>query len=189
MSEALPITTSIRPRILIVNIEEAAELAVEFDTVISAGPNAVEVSEYFTHPDHLVVEFDDAVHRSWGGPSRADVRTILDFAATRTERSILIHCHAGMSRSTATAIAILASWGFAPDRAFEHARAARPVDAVEEDRLFVPNALILSHADAILDSELLDHDPEVARDLAFADPDDWRYCSDDVWDDSHDLAG
>jgi hypothetical protein len=173
LSHAPSINPSIRPRILIVNIDEAAELAAEFDTVITAGPTADEVAEYFTHPDHLVVEFHDTIERSWGGPSRADVRTILDFAATRVDRSILIHCHAGMSRSTATAIAILASWGMTPEAAFEHARASRPADAIEDDRLFVPNALLLSHADALLDSELVEHDPEVARDLLHIDPECW----------------
>lgn len=173
---------SIRPRILIVNIEEAAELAAEFDTVITAGPTADEVAAYFTHPDHLVVEFHDTIHRSWGGPSRADVRTILEFAATRVDRSILIHCHAGMSRSTAAAIAILTSWGLAPDVAFEHARGARPAEAIDEDRLFVPNALLLSHADALLDSELVEHDPEIARDLLHIDPEGWAEDRDlDEW--------
>jgi predicted protein tyrosine phosphatase len=168
----------VRPRILIANLEEAALLALEFDTVITAGPQADEVAEWFTHPDHLVVEFHDVVHRGWGGPTRADVRTILDFAATRVDRSILIHCHAGMSRSTATAIAILTSWGLSPAEAFEHARTARPAEAHEEGRPFIPNALLLSHADALLDSGLLDHDPEIARELLYAGDDDW----DPAWD-------
>lgn len=179
MSDTPSTTASIRPRILIVNIEEAAELAAEFDAVITAGPLAEEVAEYFTHPDHLVVEFHDTLVRSWGGPSRADVRTILEFAATRVDRSILIHCHAGMSRSTATAIAILTSWGMTPEAAFEHARTARPEDAIEERRAFIPNALLLSHADAILDSALLTHDPDIERELQYSDPEYW----DESWDD------
>ena len=115
----------IRPRILIVDLDEAAELAHTFDAVITAGPTAQEVAEHFSHPDHLVVEFRDVVHRNAGGPTRDAVRAIVDFAATRADRSILIHCHAGMSRSTATAITVLASWGFSPDQAFEHAQIGR----------------------------------------------------------------
>ena len=75
----------IRPRILIVDLDEAAELAHTFDAVITAGPTAQEVAEHFSHPDHLVVEFRDVVHRDAGGPTRDAVRAIVDFAATRAK--------------------------------------------------------------------------------------------------------
>lgn len=161
------------PTILVTNLDEAAELAAEFDAVITAGPSAAEVAERFQHPDHLVVEFHDEVRRDWGGPSIADVRTILEFARARHDRSILIHCHAGMSRSTATAIAILHDAGLPEADAFDAIRAARPATALAEDREFIPNPLILAHADTIIGGSLVDHDTESALHLAYADPDRW----------------
>jgi predicted protein tyrosine phosphatase len=165
---------STTPTILITNIEEAAVLALEFDAVITAGPAAYEVGAPFDHPDHLVVEFDDEIRRDWGGPTRADIRAILDFARERRDRSILVHCHAGMSRSTAVAIAILHDRGLPEADAFTAARAARPMDAIADERPFIPNPLVLAHADAILGGALVDHDPDLAFDLATADPDAWE---------------
>jgi predicted protein tyrosine phosphatase len=168
------------PKILITNIDEAAVHAPEFDTVITAGPSAEEVSARFDHADHLVVEFDDEIRRDWGGPTRADIRTILEFARERPGRSILIHCHAGMSRSVAVAIAILHDHGLSECEAFAAARAARPADALAEDRPFIPNPLVLAHADAILGSALIGQDEDLAFDLAAADPETWR----SSWDDT-----
>lgn len=156
------------PNILVTNINEAYLYAHDFDSVITAGPSASDVA-HFKHPDHLVVEFHDIIETSlengWVGPSQQDVATMLEWAFDRYGRSILIHCHAGMSRSTATAIGVLAEWGYDEDFAFRHVEARRPVDAIRAKREFIPNPLILSHVDRIVGSNLLAARPEFAREL------------------------
>ena len=160
-----------RPNILVTNIDEAYLYAHDFDSVITAGPSASEV-QHFRHPDHLVVEFNDILVTrfkdsfvDWTGPSRQDVARMLEWAFDRYGRSILIHCHAGMSRSTATAIGVLTEWGYDEEFAFEHVKARRPVDALKRNRHFIPNPLILSHVDQIVGSNLLGARPEYAREL------------------------
>ena len=55
--------------------------------------------------------------------------------------------------------------------------------AIADDRPFSPNALLLSHADAVLDTALLQHDPEIARELLYADDDAWAVAWHSEFDD------
>lgn len=157
-----------KPNILVTNLVEAYKYAHDFDSVITAGPEAREVAA-FQHPDHLVVEFHDIIEtrleNGWVGPTQADVAKMLEWAFERFGRSILIHCHAGMSRSTATAIGVLAEWGYDEEFAFAHVEARRPVDALRQNREFIPNPLILSHVDRLVGTNLLAARPEYAREL------------------------
>jgi predicted protein tyrosine phosphatase len=166
-----------KPNILVTNINEAYLYAHDFDSVITAGPQASEVAN-FNHPDHLVVEFHDIIEtrydNGWIGPTQQDVARMLEWAFERFGRSILIHCHAGMSRSTATAIGVLTEWGYDEDFAFKHVEARRPVDAIRANREFIPNPLILSHVDRIVGSNLLAARPEYARELLqWGNPNDY----------------
>lgn len=156
------------PNILVTNLNEAYLYAHDFDSVITAGPLAAEVA-HFQHPDHLIVSFSDIIttrlDNGWVGPSEQDVATMLEWAFERFGRSILIHCHAGMSRSTATAIGVLAEWGYDEEFAFNHVHSRRPVDALKANREFIPNPLILSHVDRLVGSNLLAARPQYAREL------------------------
>ncbi len=71
-------------------------------------------------PDrHLVLRFldiEEAGLASRPGPDLETVKAVLAFAAGIPEDGVvLVHCHAGVSRSPAAALMMLSEWGEAPD--------------------------------------------------------------------------
>lgn len=100
--------------------------------------------------ERLVLRFHDIAEPREGltAPDAAMVARLLDFAAHWTaEAPLLIHCHAGVSRSTAAACAIAC------------ARSAPGEEAAIANRLrslspsATPNALIVALADRLLDRD------------------------------------
>jgi predicted protein tyrosine phosphatase len=89
---------------------------------------------------------DDPAHPD--APRLRDVKRILDFTSDLPARSkVLVHCRAGVSRSTATAYAILCQHT-APGMEMEnllHIQTLRD--------LVMPNRLIIQHADKFLERE------------------------------------
>ena len=76
-------------------------------------------------------------------PSPQAVARILAYAAGFVSGDrILVHCVAGVSRSTAVAILVLVSHGMAPAAAFDLMQRLRPAMS--------PNMLILEHGDRLL---------------------------------------
>lgn len=144
----------------IVNLEEARERCHEFDGVLTAGPSYDEVLD-FMHPVHKVVEFDDVVTSGFGyaPPSLAQVEEMIRWGEGRAR--LLVHCHAGMSRSTATAWGIAIANGHDPLEAFTALRNNHPVEIhhvwrhggerleLREPRPFIPNRLIVRHLESI----------------------------------------
>ena len=95
---------------------------------------------------HLRVEVDDieAPIPGFAAPQEADVAALIDFAGTWDRaRPLLIHCAAGISRSTAAALAALVLHSDEP----EHALARRLRRAAPHAR---PNRRIVRLADALL---------------------------------------
>jgi len=140
----------------VVNLMEARELAQsgEYPSILTAGPTREEVAD-FGHPDHHVVEFDDVVDVPHGGPTLDDVRSMIEWAVQRDR--ILVHCHAGISRSTAAAWGICIAKGLDPEEAIAALDAARPliqtyrrgVPQGMEARYFAPNTLIVEHLEQL----------------------------------------
>ncbi len=95
--------------------------------------------------DHLTLYFHDIVEPLMGyvTPSESHVADALDFAAA-DDRPILVHCYAGVSRSTAMAFAIACAREPGRDE-FELARTMRELSPTA-----TPNRLIVSLADAAL---------------------------------------
>ena len=93
---------------------------------------------------HDVIEADPG----WIAPERLDVEQLLSFGRDLTESRgthLLVHCHAGVSRSTAAATLILAQ--ARPDRPAEEV-----LQAVVRQRSHAwPNLRILELGDALLD--------------------------------------
>jgi predicted protein tyrosine phosphatase len=97
------------------------------------------------HPAHLILQFEDLdteVPRI-RTPSAHDVATAIEFAKT-IDGPLLIHCFAGISRSTSIALANLASRMTAGT---EQQSLAKLLSLVPKA---VPNLLVIKHADNLL---------------------------------------
>ena len=130
------------------NIEEAADLCHEFDAVITAGPDAYEVSGW-DHPNHLVISFDDVTDPRYSDAPRLEqIKRIVEWGA-KQEGSLLVHCHAGISRSTACAWGIEIAKGFDAKEALETLAEMHPDESGWGQRTFRPNPLIVKHLETI----------------------------------------
>ncbi len=129
------------------NLEEAREQCLEYDAVLTAGPNAHEVSD-FGHPIHKIVQFSDTMFQSNGGPTYDNVVELIEFGAGVPK--LLVHCHAGISRSTATAWGVAIANGNDPLEAFLYLKDKHPQEKRYlgyGKRPFAPNILIVKHLD------------------------------------------
>lgn len=80
-------------------------------------------------------------------PSKEQIERILNWSKTFTDDDrVIVHCHAGMSRSPAVAIAILVQAGMTPKDAFSK------INTLKKGNIS-PNSLIISLADEIIGSD------------------------------------
>jgi predicted protein tyrosine phosphatase len=132
-------------------LEEARKHAHEYASVLTAGPDESEVR--FNHPDHLVVTFDDVTDPTWqeySAPTYEDVKKMISWAHGR--ENLLVHCHAGISRSTSTAWGVAISNGFDPEEAYVMLRNNHPKSSFQRtlySRSFYPNELIVTHLEKL----------------------------------------
>lgn len=118
-------------------------------TIIDPGfPDPDDFSEYLPHR-RTVWRFHDTIRedgRNGTPPGIREVHAILDFGAQlhrEAAEHLLIHCHMGISRSTATAAILLAQHNPGrEDDAFAHLRAIRPRSW--------PNSRMIALADALM---------------------------------------
>ena len=140
------------PYIQICSLEAAREADVfAYDGVITIEDSTIE--EPFRietdHPPQRVIVFDDLTvpMDDYLLPEERHVRSALRFAGQWEQPSLLIHCHVGMHRSPAIALAIFADW----------LGEGREEEAVQEllkvARLCTPNKLVVKIADTVLGRE------------------------------------
>lgn len=105
--------------------------------------------------NHLKILMDDVTmpHPMHPGivPDISHLRQIFEFTKNLTDADrLIIHCHAGISRSTAVALAVLCQHGMEPYSAAVHVYELR--------RIAEPNLLLVELADELLgfDGELFD---------------------------------
>jgi len=105
-------------------------------------------------PGHKVFIMDDLesekeqCHRPGmqHAPTMNDIRSILEFTETFTDNDkILIHCHAGLCRSTAVAVLALIQHGFTSEEAMNKVLEVRPQAW--------PNKLIIRLGDVALEMD------------------------------------
>jgi len=155
------------PGIHICTLKAAREADVSaYDAVITIENSVIEdpfrIETY--QPPQCVLTFDDILRPSgkYVLPEEQHVRSALSFAREWGYPSLLVHCHAGMSRSPAIALAILLDW-LGKGREEEAVR-----ELLKIERLCTPNWLVVKIADQLLgsDGRLLD---AVDRLLGFQD--------------------
>lgn len=133
-----------------------------------AYPDPDDFQRYRAHR-RVVWRFDDVVEvgNGFAAPTVQNVQAVLDLGrelAAEPVEQLLIHCHAGVSRSTATAVILMVQHNPGHEaRAFAELAALRPRSW--------PNALMLRIADDLLgrDGALLDalreHQRQITRQL------------------------
>jgi predicted protein tyrosine phosphatase len=139
--------------LVICSFDDACRDAVAFEAVVSiespdSTPATGRLRRFRTpaEPAHKVLRFHD-IENPHGPypPRRHHVRAGLDFARRQAGRRLLIHCHAGVSRSTALAYAILI-----------HSHHAIGGEAAMLERILAlrpqacPNRLVVRYADELL---------------------------------------
>jgi predicted protein tyrosine phosphatase len=122
------------------DITTAEMLSGMFPSIVTAGPSATEVN--WGHANHLVESFPDTT-ATLSGPQLKQVERMLKFGQ-ENEGRILVHCHAGVSRSTATAIGIMMARGYSPESAVDAIHGTHP-----QGHEFWPNELIIEHVETI----------------------------------------
>lgn len=151
------VTMDTYPKIMVSTRWEAEEWCHEYDSVLTVFTPA-SLCE-FGHRDQTVIEFADRYVYEDGAPTMSQFEEILAWADSRRHAgSVLIHCKAGQSRSTATAIAVLSAWGMDPVEAVDHVYwECRPPEKIGE-RPFIPNLRLLEHLDEVFGSDLSERD-------------------------------
>jgi predicted protein tyrosine phosphatase len=146
-------TSCIAPRITICGIPELGEHSAAGVTHVLSilGPNSPDLPEFDAFAPHrrLILRFHDVIDPQPDqiAPTREDVESMLAFGreiSETPEAHLLVHCRAGVSRSTAAAALILlqANPEWSASAALEAIAAIRPHAW--------PNLLILELGDALL---------------------------------------
>jgi predicted protein tyrosine phosphatase len=98
------------------------------------------------HKNHRILHFHDTItiRPGYKEPSEFHVREIIRFVKDVADNiNVLVHCHAGISRSPAAAIIMLMEKGLTATEAFTETKRIRPhMD---------PNPLMLEHYGLIVD--------------------------------------
>ena len=140
-------------KLIVAPLHEAAGLVARHQPshlISLASPGQVDAPLTKAPPHRLDLRFNDIVEprESLTPPTEADVAALLAFAASWDgTRPLMVHCWAGVSRSTAAAYVIACA---RTARGREEAWAARLRDAAPTA---TPNALIVAHADRLLDRD------------------------------------
>jgi len=112
--------------------------------------------------DVLILRFDDVQEKEPGDyvfPTIEDVRTALDWARGRT--SILVHCHAGVSRSSAIAYLIACDM-VGPEKAI----------SILNPHIHFPNSLLVSFGAEILKDSMVSSVCETWKNQIFSPKED-----------------
>ena len=137
------------------NIEEASVVCHEYQSVISAGPNDRECD--WGHKNHRVFRFGDTAIKSPSAPQYEQIKDLVLWGAEQND--LLVHCHAGMSRSTSTAWGVTIARGLDPEMAIQELLAQHPLDSFlgkKQIRPFIPNILVVKYLEDMFDLDLLD---------------------------------
>lgn len=135
----------------VTNLTRARRTKRRFDAVITVEDprqRAYPLRFHVTpHPEHLVLKFEDIDFHDpeIAMPQREHVEAAIQFGRRHQERDILVHCRAGIARSTALALTIIA------DRLGSGKERESVAELLKVRPEAAPNLVILEFADAVLE--------------------------------------
>ena len=137
------------PHIQICSLEAAREVDIEaYDGVITIENSTVQNPFRIdtANPPQRIIAFDDITKPmdDYVLLGEWQVRSAIAFAHQWDQPSLLIHCHAGMSRSPAMALAIFADW------LGEGSEEEAVRELLKVAPLCTPNRLVVETADRVL---------------------------------------
>jgi predicted protein tyrosine phosphatase len=92
------------------------------------------------------IDFIPDDNSTWVAPTRESIERVLKYSSDlKNSDKLLVHCHAGISRSTAMLLGILCQHGVEPYKALELVEAIRPE--------LWPNNLVVQYCDEVLNLE------------------------------------
>lgn len=134
----------------VASLASAVRIKRRFDAVLTVEDPGLRKGLRFhktPHPDHLILRFEDVDFEASDValPHRRHVEAAIEFAREHRSGSVLIHCKAGIARSAALALAIIADrlGDGREEEAVRHLLEIRPEA--------VPNLLLLPMADEVLE--------------------------------------
>ena len=135
------------PGIDIAGLYEAERIKSEYDAVISiADPDESTLGILYAPPEQIILRFAD-IDAPWPGfplPTIDHAAKALAFARLNANEDLLVHCSAGVSRSPAVALGIIAD---RLGRGFEEAALAAVIAKRPEA---LPNMMVVHHMDEAL---------------------------------------
>lgn len=134
------------------SLSRAARTKRRYDAVISVEDPSTRRKLRFhrtPHPDHLVLRLEDidGHEQDLAGPHIHHVEQALAFAREHVDGRLLVHCHAGVCRSTALGLAIIA------DRLGEGMEPLAVDTLLASNPDAVPNSIMVEMADEVLGRE------------------------------------
>ena len=145
----------------VTDLEHSLTLEKEFDHVIGLLDHAEKFTKlalrFQSEPKRSMFWFDDTIDGRWA-PTEKDaeeiINTIREKDLHNIQKKVLVHCFAGISRSTATAICLLIMRDWTIESAFNQIHIQRP-------RMW-PNDALIRHFDNLLKLEgrLIAHEQE-----------------------------
>ena len=139
--------------IQICSLEVARETDISiYDGIITIEDSTIEDPFRIEHgpPEQLILRFDDisGPHPKWVEPQEFHIEKALAFADKIGDGELLIHCHAGISRSSAIALAIIAK-GLGEGN---EVKAVKTLEKINPDAR--PNRLMVWMTDEILTRDM-----------------------------------
>lgn len=140
---------------IICSRKQAAQIQ-NYDWIISINDPGTRPPPFNRQAKVKVLHFEDSIDNEVNGPNVNDIQEIIEFAINNSSINGVIHCAAGISRSTATALIWAHVHGFHNHQVWNFVQTLITANAIAGYRntFWDPNIYMLTMADKIMGSRL-----------------------------------